>query len=212
MTARDEFIRGLTRHADAFGTPPGPEVAARLGDYFELVGKWNSRLHLVAPCAPEEFAVRHVHESLTAAAHLPRGARFADVGAGAGLPSLPCLIARDDLSTTLVEASTKKAVFLREAVHALGLRDRAEVLNSRFEDAPAPAVDAVTCRALERFTEMLPELLSWTPPAAQLLLYGGDTLRDALARAGRDFTPTLMPESERRFLFVVKPAAPTVAP
>jgi 16S rRNA (guanine527-N7)-methyltransferase len=212
MTARDEFISGLTRHAAAFGAQPGPEVAARLADYFELVGKWNSRLHLVAPCAPEEFAARHVHESLTAAAHLPRGARFADVGAGAGLPSLPCLIARDDLRAAIVEASTKKAVFLREALNALGLRGRAEVVNSRFEDAPAPAVEAVTCRALERFTEMLPELMSWTPPGARLLLFGGDTLRDALERAGRDFTATLMHGSERRFLFVVKPAVLTAAP
>lgn len=202
---RGEFVAALGRHAGAFGLSLDARCSSRLSDYHDLVARWNPRLHLVAPCAPEEFAVRHVLESLAALEHLPRGARVADVGAGAGLPSLPCLLARDDVRAALVEASTKKAVFLREALHALGLKARAEVINSRFEDAPAPAVDAVTCRALERFAETLPALLSWTPPGAKLLLFGGDTLRESLERAGREFTPVLLPESERRFLFVVRP-------
>jgi hypothetical protein len=64
----------------------------------------------------------------------------------------------------------------------------------------------VTCRALERFAQTLPRLLKWTPPGAKLLLFGGDAVREALTRAGREFTPALTPESERRFLFVVPPA------
>ena len=202
---REKFGAALGRHAGAFGLAPDARQLSRLSDYYELVARWSARLHLVAPCPPEEFAVRHMLESLTALAHLPPGARVADVGAGAGLPSIPCLVAREDLRAPLVEASTKKTVFLREALHTLGLKARAEVINSRFEDTAAPAVDAVTCRALERFTEMLPDLLSWTPPGAKLLLFGGDSLREALERAGREFTPTLMPESERRYLFVVQP-------
>jgi hypothetical protein len=64
----------------------------------------------------------------------------------------------------------------------------------------------VTCRALERFKEMLPKLLAWSPPRATLLLFGGDAIREALERAGRPFEPVLIPESERRFLFVVRAA------
>ena len=203
---REKFGAALNQHAGAFGLAPDARQVSRLSDYYDLVARWSARLHLVAPCAPEEFAVRHVLESLTALEHLPRGARVADVGAGAGLPSIPCLVAREDLRAALVEAATKKAVFLREALHTLGLKARAEVINSRFEDTAAPAVDAVTCRALERFTEILPDLLEWTPPGAKLLLFGGDSLREALEPTGRRFTSTLMPESERRFLFVVQPA------
>lgn len=202
---REEFIAALDTHAGAYGLAPDARQLSGLADYHDLVRRWSARLHLVAPCAPAEFAVRHVLESLAALAHLPPGARLADVGAGAGLPSIPCLVAREDLRAHLVEASTKKAVFLREALNTLRLRDRADVINSRFEDAPAPAVEAVTCRALERFTDILPQLLSWTPTGATPLLFGGDTLRAALERAGRDFTPVLLPASERRFLFVVQP-------
>lgn len=203
---RREFIDALGAHAAGFGARLDEAARERLADYFELVGRWNKRLHLVAPCAPEEFAVRHVLESLAAARHLGRGARFTDIGSGAGLPAIPCLVARADLTATLVEASAKKCVFLRESAAALDLRGHVQVINSRFEELPAPEADAVTCRALERFTELLPKILEWSRPTARLLLFGGQSLGEAIERTGRAVEPHLLPESERRFIFVVQPA------
>jgi len=72
------------------------ETVTRLGDYYSLLTRWNDRLHLVAPCSPEEFATRHVLESLLLLKHLPDGAKVADIGSGAGLPIIPCLLARQD--------------------------------------------------------------------------------------------------------------------
>src|SRR2546429_241328 len=163
-TANDEFARALVAHAPDYGAQLTPEAVARLTAYFQLISAWNARLHLVAPCAPAEFATRHVLESLVALRFLPSGARVVDVGSGAGLPIIPCLIVRADLRATLLEASTKQAVFLREALSQLNLRARAEVRAERFERTAAPTADFVTCRALERFTEMLPALVAWSPP------------------------------------------------
>jgi 16S rRNA (guanine527-N7)-methyltransferase len=199
---RREFLEALEAHGAEFGVRLGEETRARLADYFELVGRWNARLHLVAPCAPTEFAVRHVLESLVALEHMSSGARVIDVGSGAGLPIIPCLVARTDLRATLFEASAKKSVFLREAVSAFMLRDRATVVNSRFEDAEAPDAEALTCRALERFTETLPRLVEWSPARATLLLFGGESLREAIKRAGLSCEAFRIPLSERRFLFV----------
>lgn len=201
---RREFIGALAAHGGSFGVRLGDDVRARLADYFELVERWNARLHLVAPCAPREFAVRHVLESLFALAYIPRAAHIVDVGTGAGLPAIPCLVAREDLRATLVEASTKKAVFLREAISALGLRDAARVVNARFEETDAPGAEIVTCRALERFIEMLPRLVAWSPTRATLLLFGGATLREEIEREALPFETVLIPESERRFLFIVR--------
>ena len=208
MTAADqrrEFIAALDGHAAAFGARLDAAARAQLADYFELVGRWNARLHLVAPCSAAEFANRHVLESLFALTHLSGNARFVDIGSGAGLPSIPCLVARGDLTATLFEASAKKCVFLREAAAALGLRERVRVTNARFETTPAPRANAVTCRALDRFAELLPEILDWSPPNARLLLFGGPAIGEAIERAGRSVDPILIPESERRFLFVVQP-------
>lgn len=213
MTARRrEFLDAIDAHRAQFGVRLDAETRARLADYFELVERWSTRLHLVAPCSPTEFAVRHVLESLFALEHLPRGASVIDVGSGAGLPIIPCLVARDDLRATLFEASTKKSVFLREAIAALELREVARVVNSRFEDADAPDAGALTCRALERFTEMLPRLVEWSPTRARVLLFGGESLREAVEREGLSCEAFRIPLSERRFLFVAQRTPQIVAP
>jgi len=206
MTQRDEFTSALAKGAARYGVQPGADLLARLGDYYEHLSKWNARLHLVAPCAPAEFATRHVLESLMACAYLPEGARVCDVGSGGGLPIIPCLVARPDLSATLVEASTKKAVFLREALGRLGLQDRARVVAERFERTAAPEADALTCRALERFTEMYPRLARWSPRASRLLLFGGNTLKELVEgdENVRSLAAVKMPDSEQRFLFVIE--------
>jgi 16S rRNA (guanine527-N7)-methyltransferase len=204
LTPRGEFDKALAEHAPAFGVSLGDAERARLGDYFELVAAWNARLHLVAPCAPPEFATRHVLESLTALPFFPEGATFVDVGSGAGLPALPCLVARPDLKAVLFEASQKKSVFLREAASRLGLAGRARVVAERFEKAEPPAAEALTCRAVERFTEILPALDAWASRVPVLLLFGGESLREGLELEGLAFEAVHLPESERRFLFVVR--------
>ena len=204
LTPRGEFDKALAGHAAGFGVTLGADERGRLGDYFELVAAWNARLHLVAPCAPAEFATRHVLESLAALGFLPEGATFVDVGSGAGLPAVPCLVARPDLKAVLFEASRKKAVFLREAVSRLGLAGRARVAAERFERAGPPDADALTCRAIERFTEILPALAAWASRVPRLLLFGGESLRATLENEGLAYEAVQLPESERRFLFVVR--------
>lgn len=204
LTPRGEFDKALAERAPRFGVGPDEDARSRLGEYFELVSAWNPRLHLVAPCPPEEFAARHVLESLTAVTYIPDGATVLDVGSGAGLPAIPCLVARRDLRAVLVEASRKKAVFLREALSRLDLSERARVVAERFEKVDPPAADCLTCRAIERFTEILPILITWAARVPTLLLFGGEGLGDKLELEGLAFETVRVPESERRFLFVVR--------
>src|SRR5437660_8955825 len=133
-TATEQFGRALHEHAPEFGMDLEPSRIKRLSDYYELMLKWNPRLHLVAPCSPREFAVRHALESLTLLKHLPVNARVADVGSGGGLPIIPCLLVRDDLTAILVESSHKKIVFLREAVRQIKPSARVRLLAQRFEE------------------------------------------------------------------------------
>ncbi len=200
----EEFDKALTAGAATFGVPLSEGARAGLRDYFELVGRWNARLHLVAPCAPSEFAKRHVLESLLALPFISEGASLIDVGSGAGLPAFPCLVARADLSATLYEASQKKAVFLREAARALGIEGRARVVAERFEKGEPPRADFLTCRAIERFEEILSGLLEWSASIRTLLLFGGENLRGRLGGLALRFEAVRVPESERRFLFVVR--------
>lgn len=201
----EEFAETLETRAPHYGVELDEAARAGLRAYYECLLQWNALLHLVAPCAPAEFATRHVLESLTACAHMPEGARVCDVGSGGGLPIIPCLVARPDLrGATLVEGSMKKAVFLREALAVLRLQDRARVIAERFERTPAPEADALTCRALERFTQMYPRLVAWSPRGCRLLLFGGNALGELIERDERvgSFAAFKMPDSEQRYLFV----------
>lgn len=202
LTPRGEFDKALAGHAGRFGVELSEEARARLGDYFELIAAWNPRLHLVAPCPPAEFATRHVLESLTALPFIHAGATVLDVGSGAGLPAIPCLVVRQDLKAVLVEASQKKSVFLREALSRLGLSERARVVAERFEKVDPPAAACLTCRAIERFAEILPSLVAWSVCVPTLLLFGGEGLREPLENQELPFEMFRVPGSERRFLFV----------
>jgi 16S rRNA (guanine527-N7)-methyltransferase len=206
LSPADEFDKALGAHAEEFGVRLSAEDRAGLGDYYTLVMGWNPRLHLVAPCPPEEFATRHVLESLLAVPFLAEGATLLDVGSGAGLPAVPCLVVRPDLKAVLIEASKKKSVFLQETLGRLGKLGGARVVAERFERVEPPAADFLTCRALERFAETLPEILRWSSSVGTLLLFGGDSLRAGIERAGLTYESVRAPRSERRFLFVVRRA------
>lgn len=205
-TPTQKFRETLEKEAAAYGVTLTTEAVAGLTKYYEVLSGWNSRVHLVAPCSPEEFATRHVLESLLLLKHLPTDATVVEVGAGGGLPIVPCLIARPDLRALLIEASQKKAVFLREALSQTGSSQRANVVAERFEDVATPAVGFVTCRALERFEEMLAHLLEWAPTPATLLLFGGKRLEGKIEALGFVAEAELVPQSKARFLFVVRKA------
>ncbi len=194
MDEAERFEQTLSSRMASYGLGLSSETLTQLTEYYRLLARWNDRLHLVGPCAPEEFATRHVLESLLLLKHLPPDAKIADVGSGAGLPIIPCLIARADLEATLIESSQKKAVFLREALNAVSRK--ATIIARRFEEIEAPAVEFVSCRALDQFTTKLPELIEWAPKGATLLLFGGEGL---LPNA----KGILIPESDRRYLFVL---------
>lgn len=203
VTAQVNEFRGTLRLESArYDIDLGKVDVERLCDYYGLLLAWNPRLHLVAPCSPAEFATRHVLESLLLLPHLSAGARVADIGSGAGLPIIPNLIARRDISAILIESSQKKAVFLREALRVTNTGGQAQVFAERFEDVPPLEANTVTCRALDRFSELFPKLIDWAPRHCTLLLFGGVGLQKQMEEANLKFSAIRIPDSERRFLFM----------
>ncbi|MBS1797198.1 MAG: class I SAM-dependent methyltransferase [Acidobacteria bacterium] len=199
----EKFIEAVGRNQHRFGLALEPSQIEKLAGYCRLVRQQNDLLHLVAPCSEEEFAVRHILESLTLLEYLPAGAAFADVGSGAGLPALPCLLVREDLTGVLIESKLKKGRFLEETISGLGLGGRVRLINRQFEEISRPEVGFVTCRALDKFTQKLPRLLKWSKKSV-LLFFGGNALRAELEKNRLKFGEKLMPMSEQRFLFIAE--------
>jgi 16S rRNA (guanine527-N7)-methyltransferase len=202
--SNDKFTQILVERMNDYGVNLSAQTIRELSEYYTLLKRWNERLHLVAPCDAEEFATRHVLESLLLLRFLPTNAAIVDVGSGAGLPIIPCLIARSDLSATLIESSQKKSVFLREAANRAGIANRAAIVAKPFEQTQVPDVGFVTCRALDEFISKLSDLLKWSPARATLLLFGGETLRQKLEAIQTLYTELLIPNTEKRYLFQVQ--------
>jgi 16S rRNA (guanine(527)-N(7))-methyltransferase RsmG len=199
----ETFLTALNSQSQIYGVRLPAAALNNLAVYYKLLDEWNSRLNLVAPCTPAEFATRHVLESLFLLNYLPNDVAVIDVGSGSGLPIVPCLIARPDLKAMLIESSKKKSVFLRKALKQTGI-EKATVLAERFEDVSGLTADFVTCRALDRFVHQLPKMIDWSPRSSTLLLYGGPSLRDKLTALNIGFQEQLLPNSDQRFLFAVR--------
>jgi 16S rRNA (guanine527-N7)-methyltransferase len=200
-TPVEQFAQALISGAPEFGVELSPERIAKLREYYSLLLKWNPQLHLVAPCSAEEFAIRHVLESLLLLKHLPWQSRLADIGSGAGLPTVPCLIARDDLHAVLIESSRKKSVFLKETLSLIQNPSRADVTNGRFEELPVPDVQFITCRALDNFIEVVPGMIDWAPADATFLFFVGPSVRKRIEQI-LTVEAELIPRSENRFLAI----------
>lgn len=200
---RNEFIKGFSDNKQLFNIELSDDAILRLADYYNLIQEHNPILHLVGPCSAAEFATRHILESLTLLEHLPKSARFADVGTGAGLPAIPCLLVREDLTATLIDAKKKKADFLNLAVATLGVEERATVVMRQFHEVQISEEKTITCRALDKFSEKLPALLKWSR-GRRRLFFGGPTLEAKLQELKRPFERKLMPLSDQRYLFIIK--------
>ncbi|MCX6021395.1 MAG: 16S rRNA (guanine(527)-N(7))-methyltransferase RsmG [Chloroflexi bacterium] len=160
----------LEREAQALGISLTSEQLDQFERYAEELTEWNETMNLTAITDPEGIAVRHFADSLSgllALSPAPESGpdlRLADIGAGAGFPGLPLLLARPSLRLTLIEATGKKASFVRHVVELLGLKG-VEVLTGRAEDLARDkkyreTFDAVTARAVAA----LPTLTELTLP------------------------------------------------
>ena len=140
-----------------------PAATEALGRYADLLATDGVVRGLIGPREVGRLWSRHLANCAVLEELVPPGALVADVGSGAGLPGLPLAIVRPDLRVVLVEPLLRRATFLGEAVAALGLGERVEVLRGRAEEQTL-AVDVVTARAVAP----LDRLAGWTLPLARV--------------------------------------------
>ena len=177
-------------------------AAERFAQYLSLFTRWNARLNLSAVRDQEGILSRHFVESIACARALPaRISTLLDYGSGAGLPGIPIILCRPEISVTLSESQGKKAAFLQEAVRTLGL---AATVHSGRAELLTTAFDCVTLRAVDRMADALKSAVPLVAPAGWLaLMTTGAELARLQAAAGVQFSwqePIPLPRSEDRLL------------
>jgi 16S rRNA (guanine527-N7)-methyltransferase len=175
-----------------------------LSKYYELVLKWNKRLHLTTLTPPWEFFERHILESaFSESLILPSVNQVWDLGSGLGVPGMVIAILRPDLDVRMVEVSRNKALFLEEVAVRLNLKN-VKVIESRFEAIEdVPEKSCLTVRAIERMEKMIPEILRLGAKASQIMIFGAKNIEEkarALINDQRKIGSLLIPGSNRRYL------------
>lgn len=121
----------------AAGIEFAPGEIESLSRYVGMLLGLNTTTNLTSVTEPAEVWRRHILDSLMllpVLSELQDGATVIDVGSGGGLPGIPLAVVSPHVRFTLLEATGKKADFLREVCRILGLRN-CEVLQERAERA-----------------------------------------------------------------------------
>jgi 16S rRNA (guanine527-N7)-methyltransferase len=174
--------RFLQRAARANLTLPDAAVD-QIEAYYVLLNHWNRKINLTAlplEAMSDQAIDRMLVEPLVAANDVPDSPlRWFDLGSGGGSPALPIKIARPLAELTLIEARSRKAAFLREAVRELSLLNVA-VVDDRFEKLAARSevagtADLVTVRAVRTDAALFGSSRKLMKSGAELFLFAGRT-------------------------------------
>ena len=145
--------RKLFEAAKKVGTQLDDIALDRFDRYAEMLVETNKTLNLTAITEPDEIINKHFADclSLLNEVEIPKNARVADIGTGAGFPGVVILIARPDLKMTLMDSTKKRLVFVQSVIDELGLN--ADVIHIRAEEAGRnkdfrEKFDFVTARAV----------------------------------------------------------------
>lgn len=134
---------------------------------------WNRKINLTAITEPHEVAVKHILDSLACAAFLPATGTILDIGSGGGFPAIPLKIVCPSLRFWMIEASRKKANFLKHIIRALTLEDsqahhlRAE--DMACEDGYPHYFDVIVSRALSSLETFMNLSLPLLKPGGVLI-------------------------------------------
>ena len=208
-------------------------VGTAYGIYKKLI-EGSKKANLTAILSPDGVAQRHILDSLIPYLFLEKreiikdGVRIADVGCGAGFPTLPIAAfaasCGTSLSVTAIDSTAKKTRFLRETADALGIPG-IEVVTGRAEELALPGgeyrekFDVTVARAVAPLGILLELTAPFVKRGGFVTAYKGreDEEKDASEIAGKlglappEKIAYALPSGDARTLFIYEKKAATPA-
>ncbi len=207
-----------------FGIELPPSAPDKLDRYAQLLVEWNQKMNLTAITEPQEIVWKHFVDSLLLlkAVELPQGASLIDVGTGAGFPSMPVKIAREDLKVTMLDSLQKRLTFLSEVNDQLGLD--CSFVHSRAEDGGKQKslreqFDFATARAVANLRDLAEYCLPYVRVGGSFIALKGPDVeeevreaKNAIATMGgkvEQVVPFTLPDESGRNIIIVRKISQT---
>ena len=120
---RQNFISELTKvfKMNGMGAYLNLEKSEQFFRLTERMLEENEKYNLTAITEPGKIILNHYADCAAMASHLPKGAKIIDVGCGAGFPTLPLAIVREDIEILAVDSTAKRVSYVEESAKILGL-------------------------------------------------------------------------------------------
>ena len=186
---KNEFISELTRvfNANKLGSMLNLARAEKFYALTERMLEENAKYNLTAITEPKKIILNHYADCAALAARLPKKARIADIGCGAGFPTLPVAILRDDVEITAIDATEKRVRYVAESATLLGLTNGRAIAMRAEDGGKSPeyreTCDVVTARAVAEMRVLTELCLPFVKVGGQFISLKGSSGAEELAAA-----------------------------
>ncbi len=184
--------------------------------YYDYLIEYNKKVNLTAITEKNQVFIKHFLDSILPIDEIKKDAKIVDVGTGAGFPSLPIKIVREDVKLTMVDSLNKRINFLNQLT--LDLNIETKNIHSRAEDFAKlnrEKFDVALARAVAKLNTLLEYLLPLVKVGGIVLAYKGSNFEEeieeakhAMAVLGGEYVKTLhydLPNNEgERNIIVIK--------
>ncbi len=151
---KQSFISRLTKvfGDNGFSKYLSLEVSEKFLRLTERMLEENEKYNLTAITDPDKIILNHYADCAALAVKLPKNAKIADIGCGAGFPTLPVAILRHDVSILAVDSTAKRIGYVNQTADLLGLTNVTAVAMRAEDGGKSPEYrerfDVVTARAV----------------------------------------------------------------
>jgi 16S rRNA (guanine527-N7)-methyltransferase len=155
------------------------DFISKMTKLYDLLLKTNRKVNLTRIQSEEDYWIKHVADSLAIARYFPQLSSeeltIADIGCGAGFPSLVLAAAFSNLRITAIDSIGKKTAFVESAARELNLRNL-EVITGRSKELNRKAdyierFDIVTARAVSDLRTLFKEARKFIKPGGQFIFF-----------------------------------------
>ncbi len=190
ITLKD-FLSELNRIFDINGL--GKLLNKEKGETFyrltEFLIEENEKYNLTAIKEPKKIILNHYADCAPLVKYLPKGASIIDVGCGAGFPTLPLAILRDDINITALDSTQKRVNFVNMASELLGLENVKAICKRAEEGGQEPdmreSFDFATARAVAELRILCELCVPYVKVGGELLALKGRNVQFELNDAKR---------------------------